>query len=171
MLVPLVFIDADWHLLPNVITHPGLVFALAARLVVPNLYGLQTAPGGGGWLIGLDASPDWYVSLVNAAAGGMLGGGLLYVLGVAYQMVRGREGMGLGDVAMMCMVGAYLGWQLTLVTILFASVVGSVVGLALARGRDVSEFRVPFGVFLGAGALAALLVGPKVVAWYLGRLG
>jgi leader peptidase (prepilin peptidase)/N-methyltransferase len=168
MLVPLVFIDAEWHLLPNVITHPGLVFALVARIFAPNLFGVQTTIGGGGWLLGLSASPTWFVSLVGAAAGAALGGGLLFALGVLYRLVRKREGMGLGDVSMMCMVGAYLGWELTLLTILLASVIGSVVGLALARGRRLDEFPIPFGVFLGTGAAVALLVGTRIVDWYVG---
>jgi leader peptidase (prepilin peptidase)/N-methyltransferase len=168
MLVPLVFIDAEWHLLPNVITHPGLLFALAARIVVPNLVGMRPEPLGGAWVIGLASSPLWYVSLTGAAAGATLGGGMLYVLGVGYQLVRKREGMGLGDVSMMCMVGAYLGWQLTVVTILIASVLGSVVGIAMARGRRIDELRIPFGVFLGASAAVALLAGPQLVTWYLG---
>jgi len=168
MLVPLVFIDAEWHLLPNVITHPGLLFALAARIVVPNLVGMRPEALGGAWVLGLASSPLWYVSLTGAAAGATFGGGLLYVLGVGYQLVCKREGMGLGDVSMMCMVGAYLGWQLTVVTILIASVLGSVVGIAMARGRRIDEFRIPFGVFLGASAAVALLAGPRLVAWYLG---
>jgi leader peptidase (prepilin peptidase)/N-methyltransferase len=168
MLVPLVFIDAEWHLLPNVITHPGLLFALGARIAVPNLVGMRPEPLGGAWTLGLASSPEWYMSLTGAAAGATLGGGMLYVLGVGYQMVRKREGMGLGDVSMMCMVGAYLGWQLTVVTILIASVFGSVVGIAMARGRRIDEFRIPFGVFLGASAAVALLAGPRLVAWYFG---
>lgn len=168
MLVPLVFIDAEHRFLPAVITHPGLLFALAVRLVVPNLYGMNPEPLGGGWLLGLGGSPLWYVSLVNAAAGATLGGGMLFILGVAYRIVRKREGMGLGDVSMMCMIGAYLGWELTLLTILVASVVGSIVGIFMARGRRFDEFKVPFGVFLGIGAMIALLAGSRIIAWYLG---
>lgn len=170
MLVPLVFIDADVHMLPASITHPGLVFALVARLVVPNLHGMQSSFGGTAWFLGLGASPTWYVSLAGAAAGAMLGGGVLYVLAVGYEIIRKREGMGLGDVSMMCMVGAYLGWQLTILTILLGSLTGAVVGLVMAGGKRIDEFRVPFGVFLGIGAAVSLLVGPDVVEWYLARM-
>ena len=65
------------------------------------------------------------------------------------------------------MVGAYLGWQLTLMTILLASLVGTVVGLIAARGRDFNELKLPFGVFLGIGAVAALLAGEQILDWYL----
>jgi leader peptidase (prepilin peptidase)/N-methyltransferase len=173
MLVPLVFIDAEWHLLPAAITHPGLVFALVVRLFVPNLDGMQTSPFGGAWVLGLASSPEWFVSYTGAAAGATLGGGLLFGLGVAYKLVRGREGMGLGDVSMMCMVGAYLGWKLTLMTLLLASVVGAAVGVGVAvlRSRRFDEHQVPFGVFLGVGAAAALLVGDRLLVWYLGLFG
>lgn len=170
MLVPLVFIDADVRLLPASITHTGLLFALVARLVVPNLFGMSAEPGGGAVALGLATSPAWYVSLAGAAAGATLGGGSLFALAVLYEAIRKREGMGLGDVSMMCMVGAYLGWELTLLTVLIGSVVGAVAGIALARGSSVSDFRVPFGVFLGIGAAISLLAGPAIVGWYLGRL-
>lgn len=168
LVVPLVFIDADVRLLPSVITHPGLLFALAARLVVPNHVGLSQKPFGGAWMLGLAQDPAWFVSLVNSAAGGMLGGGLLFTLGLAYRVIRGKEGMGLGDVSMMCMVGAYLGWQLTFLTIMLASLVGSLAGLVVTRGRAFGELKLPFGVFLGIGAIAALLAGQGMLDWYLG---
>jgi leader peptidase (prepilin peptidase)/N-methyltransferase len=168
LVVPLVFIDADVRLLPAVITHPGLVFALVARIVEPNLVGLSPKPFGGAHLLGIADSPAWFISFVNSAAGATLGGGMLFSLGVLYRIVRKREGMGLGDVSMMCMVGAYLGAQLTLLTILVASLVGSVVGIALSRGRSMGEMRLPFGVFLGIGAIVALLAGVPLVEWYAG---
>jgi leader peptidase (prepilin peptidase) / N-methyltransferase len=172
LIVPLIFIDADVMLLPNKITHPGLLFALVARGLIPNLYGIRPERFGLGWYLGLGDSPDWYVSLVGAAAGGALGGGGLLLLGWLWKVLRGHWGMGLGDVSMMCMVGAYLGWQLTLLTIMLASLIGSVVGIsyALARGRDL-QLAMPFGIFLGAGALVALLAGERIVNWYLGPLG
>jgi leader peptidase (prepilin peptidase)/N-methyltransferase len=168
LIVPLIFIDADVMLLPNKITHPGLVFALVARGFVPNLYGISPERFGLGWTLGLADSPDWYVSLVGAAAGGTLGGGGLFFLGWLWERLRGQWGVGLGDVSMMCMVGAYLGWELTLLSIVLASFAGSIVGvgIALTRGRDF-KLALPFGVFLGIGALVALLFGPQIVAWYL----
>lgn len=170
LVIPLVFIDFDVRLLPAVITLPGLFFALAASIAAPNLVGMSPRMNGGAWMLGMAASPAWYASLVNAAAGATLGGGLLFVLGVGYQLVRKREGMGLGDVSMMCFVGAYLGWELTLLTILLASVVGSVAGVIAARGRRFDEFQVPFGVFLGVGAIVSMLAGSRILAWYLGLM-
>jgi leader peptidase (prepilin peptidase)/N-methyltransferase len=170
LIVPLMFIDADVMLLPNKITHPGLLFALVARGLVPNLYGFESERFGAAWFLGLGDSPDWYVSLAGAAAGGTLGGGGLLFVGWVWKVVRGRWGMGLGDVSMMCMVGAYLGWQLTLFTIMMASLLGSVVGVtyALLRGRDL-QVALPFGVFLGVGALIALFAGEEILNWYITR--
>ena len=170
LIVPLMFIDADVMLLPNKITHPGLLFAIVTRGFVPNLYGFESERFGVGWFLGLGDSPDWYVSLAGAAAGGTLGGGGLLFVGWVWKVVRGRWGMGLGDVSMMCMVGAYLGWQLTLLTIMVASLLGSIVGVtyALVRGRDL-QVALPFGVFLGAGALIALFAGQEILNWYITR--
>ena len=172
LVIPLIFIDADVMLLPNKITHPGLLFALIARGFVPNLFGIDPGRFGLGWYLGLGDSPDWYVSLFGAAAGGALGGGGLLLLGFIWKIVRGRWGMGLGDVSMMCFVGAYLGWELTLLTIVIASFLGSFVGIgvALVKGKDL-QLALPFGVFLGAGSLVALLFGERIVNWYLGPLG
>jgi leader peptidase (prepilin peptidase) / N-methyltransferase len=168
MIIPLVFIDADFKLLPAKITHPGFLFAIIARGFVPNLYGMSTDRFGGGWMLGLVDGPDWYVSLTGAAAGAVLGGGGLFALALVYELIRGEEGMGLGDVSMMCFVGAYLGWELTLLTVVLGSFLGSIVGLTQKFTRGVTlKHALPFGVFLGMGAVTALLVGRQIVDWYL----
>lgn len=167
MLIPLIFIDAEWQLLPAAITHPGLVYALAVRIFVPNLAGMGTSMFGGAWLFGLHDSPEWFVSFAGAALGATFGGGLLFVVSVAYRLIRKREGLGLGDVSMMCMIGAYLGWELTLLTILLGSLVGAITGMAMLRGERMSEFKLPFGVFLGIGAIVALLFGERLISLYL----
>jgi leader peptidase (prepilin peptidase) / N-methyltransferase len=172
LIVPLVFIDADHKLLPNKITYPGFAFALVARGFVPNLYGMSTDYYGGAWLLGLVDGPDWYVSLTGAAAGALLGGGGLFALALAYELIRGEEGMGLGDVSMMCFVGAYLGWELTLLTVVLGSFIGTIVGLFQKVTRGVTmRHALPFGVFLGIGAVTSLLAGRHIVGWYLSQFG
>jgi leader peptidase (prepilin peptidase)/N-methyltransferase len=81
--------------------------------------------------------------------------------------------MGLGDVKMMFMVGAYLGWRLTLVTIFIGVLSGSVIGILwmVKDGKYDPQKQLPFGIFLGIGAISALLFGSQLVQWYLGRLG
>jgi len=162
-LVALVFIDAEHMLLPNVITYPGLALALLARALVPNLYGVEFLARGpwAGW-------PVWLVSLAGALLGALLGGGFLWLAGWLWERARGVEAMGLGDVKMMFMVGAYLGWPLTLLTIFLGVLGGSVAGVALMvrRGERDTQMLLPFGIFLGAGALVCLLFGTRIADWY-----
>ena len=173
-LLSLVFIDAEHMILPNVITYPGIVFALVARIAIPLLTGaphfddLPSLINGAfeGW-------PLWLASLGGAAIGALLGGGSLWLMGWTWQKLRNVEAMGLGDVKMMFMVGAYLGWRLTLVTIFIGVLSGSVIGILwmVKDGKYDPQKQLPFGIFLGIGAIAALLFGSQLVHWYLGRLG
>jgi leader peptidase (prepilin peptidase)/N-methyltransferase len=165
-LVALIFIDAEHMILPDAITLPGIVFALIARLLVPNLDGV-------GWLAqgALAGWPSWALSLVGAALGALAGGGSLWLVGWLWQRFRGIEAMGLGDVKMMLMVGAYLGWRLTLVTIFLGAMAGAVTGIGkmVWQGQRDMQMRLPFGIFLGAGAIISLLLGASIIAWYLGQ--
>ena len=79
--------------------------------------------------------------------------------------------MGAGDIKMMLMVGAYLGWHLTLLTIFIGSLLGSIVGIMLiARSRGGMKTELPFGVFLGPAAIVALFTGQSLITWYIGML-
>lgn len=188
-LLALVFIDAEHMLLPNAITYPGIVFALVARLMLPYLMGgpffddvasLQAGP--------LESWPNWAAALAGAALGALAGGGSLWLIGWLWERLRGVEAMGLGDVKMMFMVGAYLGWRLTVLTIFLAVFLGSFVGLAvvmwqayrevgsigkllkLVLGRELDlQIPLPFGIFLGTASIFALLIGRQIVAWYAGQ--
>lgn len=164
-IVALVFIDAEHMLLPNVITYPGVAVAVIARLVVPNLYGV-------GSLCSAHACPPlWMLSLANSVLGAVAGGGFLWLVGWLWKRVRGVEAMGLGDVKMMFMVGAYLGWPLTLLTTFVGVLTGSIVGVALmlrSEERD-TQMMLPFGIFLGAGSLVSLLFGAEILNWYMGK--
>ncbi|HEU0254128.1 MAG TPA: prepilin peptidase [Pyrinomonadaceae bacterium] len=171
-LLALVFIDAEHMLLPNVITYPGIVFALVARIAIPYLSGtphFDDIPSlSSGALAGM---PLWVVSLAGAAVGALIGGGSLWLMGWTWEKLRGIEAMGLGDVKMMFMVGAYLGWRLTILTIFVGVFTGSVIGILLMarQGQRNMQMLLPFGVFLGLGAVAALLFGGPLVEWYAGQ--
>ena len=171
-LLALVFIDAEHMILPNVITYPGIVFALVARVVIPYLSGtphFDDLPSlSQGALAGM---PLWVTSLVGALIGALLGGGSLWLMGWTWEKLRGIEAMGLGDVKMMFMVGAYLGWRLTILTIFIGVFSGSIIGIFLMvrSGQRNMQMLLPFGVFLGLGAIAALLFGAPVVEWYAGQ--
>jgi leader peptidase (prepilin peptidase)/N-methyltransferase len=92
-------------------------------------------------------------------------------MGWLWERLRGVEAMGLGDVKMMFAVGAYLGWRLAVLTIFIAVFVGSVTGVAIMIGKRERNLQMmlPFGIFLGIGALVALLFGSRLIGWYLGQ--
>ncbi len=171
-LLSLVFIDAEHMILPNVITYPGIVFALVGRIAIPLLMhaphfdDVPSLANGAfaGW-------PLWLTSLAGGAIGALLGGGSLWLMGWTWEKLRGIEAMGLGDVKMMFMVGAYLGWRLTILTIFVGVLSGSIIGvLLMARQRERNmQMLLPFGVFLGIGAVFSLLFGPQLVDWYAGQ--
>jgi len=143
-LLVLFLTDLDCRILPNEITVGGLVAGLVASLFLP--------PG-----------------IVSALIGAALGGGVLWATGALYERVRGVEGMGMGDVKMLAMVGAVLGWPLMILTLILASLSGGLFGMALiAMRRDARTTAVPFGTFLAVGALIASLAGDAILRWYLG---
>jgi leader peptidase (prepilin peptidase)/N-methyltransferase len=143
-LIVLFAIDLEHHLLPDVITLPGIVVGLAFSVLTP--------PG-----------------IVDALIGTVAGGGVLWLLGEAYYRYSGQEGMGGGDVKMLAMIGAFLGWKLMLLTLILSSFLGALVGgLMLAIGKGGLKSALPYGTFLAVGALFSSLVGDPLVAWYLG---
>ena len=140
----LFFIDLEHQILPNVITLPGVVAGLLASLAGP--------PG-----------------LMSSLLGALLGGGVLWAIAEIYVRVRGIEGMGMGDVKMLGMIGAFLGAPLMALTLVLASFAGAITGVALmAAGRGDMQRRLPFGTFLAAAAVFASLWGQPIVDWYAG---
>jgi leader peptidase (prepilin peptidase)/N-methyltransferase len=171
-LLALIFIDAEHMILPNVITYPGIVFAGVARIAIPfltrtphfdDLPSLINGP--------FEGLPIWVASLGGAVIGALVGGGSLWLLGWIWEKLRGIEAMGLGDVKMMFMAGGYLGWRLTILTIFIGVLTGSIIGvLLMARQREKDmQMLLPFGIFLGIGAIASLLFGSQIVGWYAGQ--
>jgi leader peptidase (prepilin peptidase)/N-methyltransferase len=171
-LVALIFIDAEHMLLPNAITYPGIAFAIIARLALPYLvgpYAFDDLPSL--WYGPLSTWPVGLASLVGAALGALVGGGSLWLVGWLWERLRGVEAMGLGDVKMMFMVGAYLGWRLTILTIFLGVLSGSIIGVAvMMRRREKNmQMQLPFGIFLGIGSIFALLTGSRIIAWYISK--
>ena len=171
-LLALVFIDAEHMILPNAITYPGIVFAVVARIVIPFLTRIPHFDDLPSLINGpFEGLPIWVASLGGAVIGALVGGGSLWFMGWIWERLRGVEAMGLGDVKMMFMVGAYLGWRLTILTIFVGVLTGSIIGVVLmARQRERNmQMLLPFGIFLGIGAIAALLFGSQIVNWYAGQ--
>jgi leader peptidase (prepilin peptidase)/N-methyltransferase len=143
-LIVLFAIDLEFQILPNVITLPGIVIGLGFALVGP---------------------PGWRAALIGA----VLGGGLLWALAEGYYRVRKEDGLGMGDVKMLAMIGAFLGWQQMLLTLVLASFSGALVGVGLiATQRGTMKYALPFGTFLALGALAAMLAGQPLIDGYAG---
>jgi leader peptidase (prepilin peptidase)/N-methyltransferase len=135
------------------------------RTLAPNPWIISHTPTP----FGLADSPDWAVSLFASLLGALVGGGSLWLVREAYYRLRHVEGMGLGDVKMMLMVGAFLGWQLTLLTIFIGSLLGSLIGILFIalRGGNM-KMQIPFGVFLGPAAIISLFAGQQLITWYVG---
>jgi len=169
IIIVLVFTDFRERLLPDLVNYTGLGLGLTLSLFTKPTDGTAV------WLANhmFDFPvPAPVVSLVDALIGAAIGSSLLWLVSEAYFRWRGREGMGLGDVKMMLMAGAFLGAKRTLLTIFTGSVLGSVLGLLfiLARRKD-SQYELPFGSFLGMAALLVVFFGTPAINWYQSLLG
>jgi leader peptidase (prepilin peptidase)/N-methyltransferase len=151
--IALIYIDAEIQILPDVLDLPGLAIGVAiGALALGNLY----------------PSLILSVSLLDSVLGAAFGAAVLVAIIGVYWLVRRVEGMGQGDVKMLAMIGAVLGWRAIPAVLLLASISGALVGvpLALRSGRGM-QLPLPFGVFLGIAFLAVLFFGPTLSAWYL----
>jgi len=142
-LIVITVIDLYYQIIPDVISLPGIGVGLLGALVVPQ------------------------VTFLNALIGVIAGGGSLFLVATIYQWLFKREGMGGGDVKLLAMIGAFLGWKAVILTILLSSFIGSIVGitLMLIKGRDF-KYAIPFGPFLAVGAVIALFWGEEMIRWY-----
>lgn len=144
LLILIAFIDLDTYTIPNVLSVPGILTGLGFSFFTLRL--------------------SWSDSLIGI----LLGGGFLYAIAVGYQLVRRQEGMGGGDIKLLAMIGAFLGWRGVLFTIMLASLVGALVGLAvMRRSRKGLSAMVPFGPFLSMGAVCYLIWGETLMEWYV----
>ena len=147
-LIVITVIDLYHQIIPDVISLPGIAVGLLGALVLPQR------------------------SFLQAFLGMLLGGGSLFVVATIYQWVLKREGMGGGDVKLLAMIGAFLGWKAVILTIVLSSFIGSVAGILLmvAKGKDF-KYAIPFGPFLSLAAAIALFYGEPMIRWYvtLGR--
>ena len=164
MMIVLVFTDLRERILPDVVTFGGFAAALVLSLFT------RPADGTALWLTQffvLHAPPARLLPLLDALIGAALGSGLLWIVMELYFRLRHREGMGLGDVKMMLMVGAFLGAKGTLLTIFAGSLLGTILGMAfMVIRRKKSDYELPFGSFLGMAALLVLFFGAHFVNWY-----
>lgn len=139
--------DLSHKTIPNAITFPGIILGLlGAGTILP-------------------------LGFINGVLGVFVGGGILWVLAWASPYLFGKEGMGGGDIKLLAMIGAFLGWKPALMTIMVGSFLGSLIGLSLIAARVIRrEDYIPFGPFLVCGALVSLFFGKALLDWYQGLL-
>lgn len=153
MTIALIYIDLEIQILPDVIDLPGVAIGL---LIGALHFGASY--------------PDFLLSktLFESIAGAIAGAGVLLAIALAYQLLRKIEGMGLGDVKMMAMLGAAVGWEPLFPLIVIASVTGAIIGgVVAAKSAKGMQAAVPFGVFLGLAFLIVLFFGAQLWPAYL----
>jgi len=156
LLVGLIFSDLEERILPDEMTKGGIVLGLIFAWFVP----LEDLGGQGIlgllWMAGLHVPPRWD-SVAQAAIGAAVPSFFLWLGGFLYEKIRHREGLGFGDVKLIAMVGAFLGLQASLFTLLVGSLAGAVIGYGYIKltHKDASSYELPFGTFLGIAGLVA----------------
>lgn len=142
-LLVITFIDIDHKIIPDVITLPGIPAGLAASLFLST------------------------ITFKAAILGVLIGGGSLLLVAWTYHLITRKEGMGGGDIKLLGMIGAFIGWKGVIFTIFTASVAGTFVGMIfmLLKGKNL-KFAIPFGPFLSIGAISFIFFGDKVMFWY-----
>jgi leader peptidase (prepilin peptidase) / N-methyltransferase len=148
IMIALVFSDLEEHILPDEFTLGGTVVGVIFAAFVP-------VSGGILFIIFMNAKHQWLVSVSDSLLAAAVYSGALGMFRLLYEKLRHREGMGLGDVKMAAMIGAFLGMQSALLAFLVGSLLGAVVGLCYIwfTGKDASTYELPFGSFLGVAAL------------------
>lgn len=146
-LLVVTFIDLDHRIIPDVVTYPGIGIGLICSF-------WSTA-----------------VTVVDSLLGILVGGGLLFLVAFGYYTITKKEGMGGGDIKLLAMIGAFLGWKATIFTIFVGSAVGTIFGIVVAlQTREGRKAAVPFGPFLSMGALLFVFYGRELISWYVGLL-
>lgn len=153
-MIVITFIDLDFQIIPDAITLPGIITGLiAGSLILPDPFDRFSSLG-------------FRESIIGLAAGGAI---FFLIAEVSYRILR-QEAMGGGDIKMMAMIGAFMGWKSVLLTTFSGSLLGSIVGISFmvltGKGR---RTKIPFGPFLAAGALISLFYGQELASLYLKR--
>lgn len=163
IMVELVFSDLEQRILPDEFTLGGTVLGLMFAALRPSNGSLWR------WLLP-GIHNDRVMSVIAAGFAAAFSSGILWLVGAIYKKVRHREGLGLGDIKMVAMIGAFLGLQGVLLTLITGSTVGAITGLAyiLLTKKDATQYELPLGSFLGAAAIGVAFYGEGVVAWWTG---
>ncbi|NKB82153.1 MAG: prepilin peptidase [Nitrospirales bacterium] len=144
ILLTITWIDIGHYIIPDSLSLPGLSLGLmGAATVLP-------------------------IEFLDAVFGVVLGGGVLWIVVVLSPYLFGKEGMGRGDIKLLAMIGAFLGWESVLMTLMLAAIVGSLIGMGLILGKFMNRGQyMPFGPFLALGAVCSLFFHTQIIDWYL----
>ena len=142
-LLVIIWIDIHHQIIPDVISLPGIFIGFCFAFINPAV--------------------SWQDSLIGLLAGG----GVLYAIAIGYYLLRKQEGMGGGDIKLLAMIGAFLGWQSLLFVIFFSSLSGTIIGVAMLmkQGKDKAS-RIPFGPFLSVAALFFLFFREQIFYYF-----
>lgn len=148
VLIVITFIDIDHGIIPDVISLPGIpIFFILTWIFIPKM--------------------TWWNSLLGI----IIGGGILLGVSIAYRVVTKRDGMGGGDVKLLAMIGAVIGWQGVLFTIFVSAIVGTIASIILMlKNRKSLSLSMPYGPFLSLGAVLYIFFGEMIFAWYISLL-
>jgi leader peptidase (prepilin peptidase)/N-methyltransferase len=143
-LIIIAFIDLQEQIIPDVISLPGIVVGLILSFIVP------------------------YISFINSVLGALVGGGIILIIAWVGSKIFKKEAMGGGDVKLTAMIGAFLGWRYTLISLFWGFFLGALIGIILIMTKiKKREDAIPFGPFIALGSIITLLWGEKILLWYL----
>jgi leader peptidase (prepilin peptidase)/N-methyltransferase len=144
-LIIIAFIDLQEQIIPDVISLPGIVIGLILSFIVP------------------------YISFINSVLGALFGGGIILIIAWVGSIIFKKEAMGGGDVKLTAMIGAFLGWRYTIISLFLGFFLGALTGIILIMAKiKKREDAIPFGPFIALGSIITLLCGEKILLWYLG---
>jgi leader peptidase (prepilin peptidase)/N-methyltransferase len=143
VLVVITFIDIDHYIIPDVISLPGIPVGVIASFFLPEM------------------------TFKASILGLLMGGGILFAVAWAYEHIAHKEGMGGGDIKLLAMIGAFIGWKGVLVTLFTGSIVGTLAGgVVMIYTRSSLKLKIPFGPFLAIGAMMHIFFGQELLNWY-----
>jgi len=146
-LLVVTFVDLEHQIIPDIVSLPGIVLGFIFSFWLPEL--------------------SWMDSIVGV----LTGGGILYMVAWLYYVIAHREGMGGGDIKLLAMIGAFLGWKSIPLVIFLSAAVGAATGLTLmVVSRGGRHSAIPYGPFLAGAAVIALFWGSELIRWYSGFL-
>ncbi|OQY15502.1 MAG: prepilin peptidase [Desulfobacterium sp. 4572_20] len=142
--VIITFIDIDYQFIPDIISIPGIFIGIGASFFIP------------------------LISLFESLFGILIGGGFLFIVAIGYKWLTGRDGMGGGDIKLLAMAGAWLGWKAIPFILLSSSLIGALIGGgSLLINKKGLRYKIPFGPFLSLASIIYIFFGPELINWYM----